>query len=727
MVSDSRESAPLGRLGASIAFAAALALLSACGESANEKTGSKSDGTEISEGSGMTKDAYLWLEDVEGDRALAWAREQNAVSLARLEGDARYAPIRERLEALLTASDRIPYGMIANEDEIRNFWQDETHVRGLWRRTTLEGYRSSTPPWQTILDLDALAAAEEENWVWKGATCLPPENTRCLLDLSRGGADAVVVREFDAASGQFVADGFALPEEKQSAVWIDADTLLVASPHEGGSKNSSGYARTVRIWKRGTALGDAMTVFTGAETDAFTFPIVLHRPEGTELFVGTAPDFFHQTIYRLNRDGSTTRLPLPADVNFQGMIAGNVIALLRSDWETGAGLAKAGAVVSVPLAGLLAGETNGVSVIAEPDETVAIEGVAIARDAVYVTMLDMVKGRLVRAEPGGEGWTLTDVAVPKTGTVSVVSSNDFSGRLFVNFEQFLVPDTLYLVDGAGKVEALKSMPARFDAERYRVEQRFAISEDGTRVPYFLVRARDIALDGKTPTILYGYGGFEISLTPSYLSPMAIEWLERGGAWAVANIRGGGEFGPRWHKAALKADRPRAYEDFAAVARDLAETGVTSPKHLGIYGGSNGGLLVTATMVRYPDLFGAVVSAVPLIDMLRYHKLLAGASWIGEYGNPDIPAERAWIETYSPYQKVSAGVNYPDIFLTTSTRDDRVHPGHARKMAAKMMAQGHDVLYYENIEGGHAGAANLKQRAMRDALILVYFLQELGGG
>lgn len=668
-------------------------------------------------------DPFLWLEEVEGARALQWATEQNAISLKRLQNDARFAPANAAIEAILTASDRIPYGRIVGDD-VRNFWQDDTHIRGLWRTTTLQEYRTDSPKWDTILDIDALAAADGENWVWKGANCLLPDEQRCLINLSRGGADAVVVREFDITNRRFIEDGFALDEEKHRLDWIDADTLLVASPLEGGAKNTSGYARTIRIWKRGTALADAKTVFTGLETDAFAFPAVMHGPEAVERFIIQAPDFFHQTVHYLDADDTLVTLPLPDDVNLQGMIDGKLILLLRSDWQVDGTKAVAGSVVSVPLSTLVDGVVADVETIIEPTDTLSVENVQIGRDTVYVALLDMVKGRLIRANYQENGWVTEDIALPEQGSLHIISASAFSNRLMVDFETFLQPDTLYLLDGTATAEPIKAAPARFDTSGFLSKQAFAISDDGTRIPYFLIHAKDIPMDGTTPTILYGYGGFEISLTPGYLSPMAIEWLKAGGAYAIANIRGGGEFGPSWHQAALKENRMRAYEDFAAVARAISESRIANAAHLGIYGGSNGGLLTGASMVRTPELFGAVVSAVPLLDMMRYHKLLAGASWIGEYGNPDIAQERDWIATYSPYQRVSKDVTYPPVFFTTSTRDDRVHPGHARKMSAKMLDQGHDVLYYENMEGGHAGAANLKQRAMRDALILVWFLQEL---
>lgn len=722
-----------GLIGSLTAGLAAL-ILAGCGQGGEDKQTGEDQVTNetdmTAEQAAAPEDPFLWLEEVEGERALDWARARNAESLARLTEDPRYDPVRDAAAAIYTAQDRIPYGQLQGEAVV-NFWQDKDHVRGIWRRAGLDSYKTDSPDWETLIDIDALAEDEGENWVWKGANCLSPDHERCIVNLSRGGADATVIREFDMASRSFVADGFALSEAKQSLAWIDRDTLLAASPLEGGDRNTSGYARTIRIWKRGTPLADAPTVFEGAEDDAFAFPAVSKRPEGTDVFIIRLPDFFHQTVYALGADNSLTELPLPDDVDFQGVFKGRAIVLLRSDWalEDGQTLPQGG-VVALSLDALKAGRVEDATVIAAPGERRSIQGVEIGRDGLYVSVLDTVRGRLQRAMPDEDGgWTLADMDLPATGTIAITSADPFTDRAFINFERFLEPDTLYLVDGGagGEATPVKAMPARFDSDPYTVEQRFTASADGTEIPYFLIHAKDMPEDGATPTILYGYGGFEIALTPGYLSPLAIEWLQRGGAYVVANIRGGGEFGPRWHRAALKENRIRAYEDFAAVAKDLIDSGVTSRDRLGIYGGSNGGLLTGATMVRDPELFGAVVSAVPLLDMLRYHKLLAGASWIGEYGNPDIPEERAFIAEYSPYQTVSAAADYPPIFLTTSTRDDRVHPGHARKMAAKMTAQGHQVLYYENIEGGHAGAANLNQRAMRDALVATFFLQELKDG
>ncbi len=680
------------------------------------------------DGTGRTQqgDPYLWLEDIEGEKPLAWVREQNERTLKILTRDPRYRPAYDRILGIYQSPDRIAYGQL-RAGHVDNFWQDRDHVRGLWRRTSLASYKTDAPDWDILLDIDRLAAEEGENWVWKGASCLPPAYTRCLISLSRGGGDAVVIREFDTTTKRFVSDGFHLPEGKQWLAWLDADHLLVATPHAGGLKNSSGYPRTIRIWKRGEPLDEARTIFTGAETDAFVFPVVEHDPDGHhKAFVIQAPDFFHQTVYHLGGNGKLQKLPLPADVDFKGLYADQVIVQLRSAWEPGdtAGRLAEGSVVSIPLAELVAGDASGATTVVAPNRRVTVRDATIGRNGVYVALLDNVKGRLVQAVRAPGGWRLQPIPLPGDGTVSVVSADPFTDAVLVNYESFLKPDTLYVIAGKGVPQAIKTLPPRFDASRYAVDQFFAESEDGTKIPYFLIHRKDMPHDATTPTILYGYGGFEIALTPQYLSPMAIEWLEAGGAYAVANIRGGGEFGPRWHQAALKENRPKAYADFAAVAYDLVARRVTTPQRLGIYGRSNGGLLVTATMVRYPELFGAVAAGVPLTDMLRYHKLLAGASWIGEYGNPDKPEDRAFLESYSPYQNLKEGVRYPPILFITSTLDDRVHPGHARKMAARMMALGQEVLYYENTEGGHAGAANLPERARYDSLILVFMLRKL---
>ena len=674
------------------------------------------------------EDPYLWLEEVLGSEALDWVETQNDASRARLESDERFAAIRDAALAVYSATDRIAYARHAGE-RVFNFWQDERHVRGILRAASIDSYLEGAPEWETLLDIDVLAEAEGENWVYKGSTCLRPDFERCMISLSRGGADAVVVREFNVRRKAFVEDGFTSDEAKQDVEWLDEDHLLIGTAGSGFRTTDSGYSAEVRLWKRGQSLEDSRRLFEVPSDYVSAFPIVARSSAGTYVFALGSPEFFREQVSYLGdplaEDISPRQLPLPEDIDWRGMFGERIIALTRSAWEIDGELHPAGALIAVPLDALLQGDLSGVETVLVPPETGAIQSVQVARSHLYVSVMDNVRTRLVRVAHGELGWTETQVDVPSTGTLSIVSATSESDLVFVNGEEFLVPDSLYAIDGAAKPRVIAQLPMRFDASAYVASQSFAMSADGTRVPYFLIKGRDA--QGPVPTLLYGYGGFEISLTPSYLSPLPVSWLEAGGAYAIANIRGGGEFGPAWHQAALQANRQRAYDDFAAVAEDLTDTGVTAPAKLGIYGGSNGGLLVGALLTQRPELFGAVVCAVPLLDMLRYHKLLAGASWIGEYGDPDVPEERAWLAAYSPYHNVRDDLDYPQVFLTTSTRDDRVHPGHARKMAAKMMAAGHDVVYYENTEGGHSAAANLNQVARRDALVVTFLMQALMDG
>jgi len=458
--------------------------------------------------------------------------------------------------------------------------------------------------------------------------------------------------------------------------------------------------------------------------DVWARPYVVHRPEGTTILLQRGPDFFTEEWHQLRPDGTVAKLALPLTSDLRGVFEGDLIVLLRADWQVAGRTLKKGDLVAVPLAQAAAGAVTDVETIYAPPATAAIQGVGIARDALYLDLLDNVVGRFVSARKGGAGWQLTEVPLPANGNLSIVSTDGFSKDVLVNYTNFLQPDTLYVLPAGGKPEAIKSLPDRFDASPYVAEQKFATSKDGTRIPYFIVHRKDMKADGENPTLLYGYGGFEIALTPAYMSAFGMGWLEQGGVFVVANLRGGGEVGPAWHQAALKANRQRAYDDFQAVAEALIATGITKPARLGIQGRSNGGLLTSVTMTQRPDLFGAVIIGVPLVDMMRYHTMLAGASWMGEYGDPEKPEERAFIAGYSPYQHVQPDARYPEAFVYTSTKDDRVHPGHARKLVAKLESQGHKVLYYENMEGGHAGAANLTQQADVTALQIVYLAQKL---
>lgn len=667
-------------------------------------------------------DPWMWLEDVEGENALAWARGQNERSLDHLRSRALFEPIHERALEILTSDDRIAYPDLMG-GEIYNFWRDDEHVRGIWRKTSLSSFRSDKPDWDVLLDLDELAEREDENWVWAGASCRYPDYDRCIIGLSIGGADAAVRREFDLASREFVDDGFRLDESKSSITWRDRDSVFVGPAFADDQVTDSGYPRTVRLWRRGTDLEDAPVVFEGERGDVGVFSARIHDGDDHYDVITRAPSFFERE-YHLFEDGDTRRLTVPEDAELVGVIDGQLLVDLKSEWQVGDAVFGQGALVAGPLESFLSDEPT-LTALLEPGERQAIDGVATTDSAVLVNLLDNVSGQLLSFTRGDEGWQRKALDVPALGTVSVVTTDDRSERFFYDYTGFLTPATLFEADALEDTHVeVRSEPAWFDAAGMEVAQYEAESADGTLIPYFVVTPPGYEADGANPTLLSAYGGFEVARTPFYSGVMGSAWLERDGVYVLANIRGGGEFGPRWHQAALKENRQRAFDDLIAVSEDLVERGVTSPQHLGIQGGSNGGLLVGAVMVQRPDLYDAVVCQVPLLDMKRFHKLLAGASWMGEYGNPDDPEQWAYIKEYSPYHNVSADDQYPRAFFTTSTRDDRVHPGHARKMVARMLDQGHDVLYYENIEGGHGGAANLEQRAFISALIYTYLHDRL---
>ena len=666
-------------------------------------------------------DPYLWLEEVQSERALNWARERNLQSQAVLEAVPGFADTRAKLLEVLNNKSQIPY-ISRRGAYVENFWRDATNKRGLWRRTTLDEYRKAEPKWETLIDLDALALTEKENWVWSNANCLAPDYTRCLVSLSRGGADATVVREFDLIKREFVAGGFALPEAKSRVVWLDADTLLVGTDFGIGSMTKSGYARVFKQWKRGTPLAQATVLFEGAEADVSSFATVDHTPGFKRVLVGHSTDFYNTENFLVQGD-KLQRLDIPSDATLTWQRDWAFLQL-KSDLVAGKTTFVSGSLLAIRWDALVRGERN-FDVLFAPTATRSLGrgGVAMTRDYLLLGILDNVAGRLEEVRYDKGIWVHRPVNAPFPGTLSVSSLHDASvqddplaNAYVLNYGDFLTPDSLYLGQaGSDARTLLKSRPRFFEADGMRAEQLFATSKDGTRVPYFVIWPKGTKADGSNPTILYGYGGYQISMQPFYSGVYGNAWFNKGGVLVVANIRGGGEFGPQWHTSATKANKQRSYDDFAAVAEDLIARKITSPKHLGISGGSNGGLLVGAVMVQRPELFGAVLCSVPLLDMQRYHKLLAGNSCMAEYGDPDKADEWAWIRKYSPYQNVKGGVKYPKVLFTTSTRDDRVHPAHARKMAARMLEQGHSVLYYENIEGGHGGAADNTQRAQLLAL------------
>ena len=671
-------------------------------------------------------DPYIWLEDIQSPRVDAWIAERNARSLGTLQSHPVYDTLHQQALDILQSQDRIPFGSLTRGGHVDNFWQDAEHVRGIWRRTTLDSYGTDNPVWETILDVDALAEAEGANWVYKGSTCLPPENRYCLLSLSDGGKDATTIREYDTVERRFVEGGFSFPESKSNISWLDRDTLLISDAFTEANQTHSGYSRVVRVLKRGQSVEQAPIVYEGRAEDMSISAYVLRDADGVAkaTFINRAIDFYARETFELKADGTVVPVPLPAKGGIAALVAGQLIVSTDEDWTAPSGqLFKTGEVFAYDFEAWQADQSVQARTVISPGEREAVEGLSATRNKLIVALYENVRGSIYVYDPSD--WSRTRVDLPENVTVSIGSTSREDDRFFASVSGYLTPSTLYVGDAAtGSAQVSKAMPAKFDATGKIVEQHEAVSKDGTRIPYFVVRAENAPMDGSNPTLLYGYGGFQSSLLPAYSATMGKLWLERGGVYVIANTRGGGEFGPRWHQAALQQNRQRAHEDFQAVAEDLIARGITSQPHLGIMGGSQGGLFMGAMLTQRPDLINAAVIQVPLFDMLRFHKLLAGASWIGEYGNPDIAEERAWIAEYSPYQKLAADASYPEVFIHTSTKDDRVHPGHARKAAARLEELGHEVLFYENTDGGHAAGANLREAARRQALEYTYLTRRL---
>jgi prolyl oligopeptidase len=670
-------------------------------------------------------DPFAYMEEAEGAKALAFARAENARSLPQLQNDPRYAGLYADALKIATAKDRIPGVAIAGDGSLRDFWQDADHVRGVWRTTSLASYRTATPGWKTLLDVDALAKAEGKNWVFKGVECLRPADRYCLVSLSNGGKDAVETREFDTQTATFVEGGFHLPEAKVNVSWLDRDTLAVATEWTPGDLTESSYPYILKTLKRGQPLSAAHEVFRGRKTDVSASPLILREADGkvAALFAQRSLDFFNSELQLIGPQGPR-KVDLPTKSTVQAYVDGQLVVTLEQDWPQKG--FKEGDLVAFDLAAVKAdpGDLKGTLVL-RPTASQAIDQVANTRHRLAVVLYDNVKGKLITFRHAAGAWTQTATDLPRDSTIGVASASEADDRMIVNVTSFLTPSSQWLADSAtGKAQRLKTTPARFDASRDTVEQLWATSKDGTRIPYWVVRPKSLKLDGTAPTLLTAYGGFQVSETPTYAAMAGKLWLEKGGVYVLANIRGGGEFGPRWHNAGLKLNRMRVYEDFFAVSRDLIARKITNPRKLGIEGGSNGGLLMGVALTKHPELYNAIVIQVPLFDMIGYTHIGAGASWIGEYGDPAIPAERAVLESYSPYQNLAAGKPYPKVFIETSTKDDRVHPAHARKAAAKLKALGYDYLYYENIDGGHAASANLNERAMRIALEYTYLEQRL---
>lgn len=666
------------------------------------------------------EDKFLWLEDVDAQQSLDWVEDWNDKTLKVLTGQPGYDEMYQQILKIYNSTDRIAspsiYGKL-----IYNFWQDAKNPRGVWRRTPIASYLSGNPHWETVLDIDALSKDHDEKYVFKGATGLYPNYDRFLINLSKGGGDAVVIREFDATNKYFIQDGFEIPEAKGSASWIDENTIMVATDF-GDGVTTSGYPKKVKVWHRGTKLSDAKTLFEGSENDMGIWGYTLPTKEKTYQLITKRTSFYSGEYYFIE-DGKLIEITLPEDISLNAIFKNQVIFDLKSDWEIGGSNFKQGDMVSIAYDDLLKGGEN-YQLMIRPEERSSIAGTNATQNVFLVSMLNNVKGELYKYTFDGK-WQKEKIDAPEFGNISLGSTDDNSDTYFFYFQNFLEPSTLYKGDAlTGEYQKVKSLKSWFATDNFQVEQFEVASKDGTMIPYFVVSSKSIKYNGKNPTLIGAYGGFEVPRLPSYSAIIGTEWLEKGGVYVLANIRGGGEFGPKWHQAGLKENRQRIYDDYFAVAEDLIDRSITSPKNLGITGGSNGGLLVGVGFTQRPDLYNAVVCAVPLLDMKRYHKLLAGASWMAEYGNPDIPEEWEYISKYSPYQNVKSNMDYPEVFFYTSTRDDRVHPGHARKMVAKMNDMGYKVYYFENTEGGHAGASTNEQRAKMAALQFSYLRMKL---
>ena len=681
---------------------------------------------------GPDQDPYIYLEEARSEQALAWVEAENARTLSVLEADPRFETLKAEALAIFDSEDRVPF-VSFRPDGLYNFWQDKQNPKGVLRRTTIESYTSDDIAWETVLDVDALAAEEGREWVYKGSTCLPPDLNKCMIALSDGGEDATIMREFDMATKTFVEGGFELPEKSQGGIqWVDEDTLMVGRDFGEGTLTTSEYPFTTRMWKRGTDLADAPEIFRGEADDVWAGASLMRDNTGTvhatTAFRGVS---FHEAEYFwLNPETNEwVKLDLPKKASPYGIVDGHMLMTTDVDWEVDGQVFPADSLIAADLEEWKA-DPNGAAktLVWAPGERQTKRGGAITAGALYVGLLDNVVGKVLKFnfvdnEDGGE-WVSEPVALPDNATVGIAASSSQSEQIMFTVTDFLNPTTLYYSQAGETPRVLKTSPARFDATGMEVEQHEATSADGTKIPYFIVKPEGMEMDGDTAVLMTGYGGFQVPRLPGYLGSTGKMWLERGGAYVLANLRGGGEFGPAWHQTAIRENKQRTWDDFIAVGDDLVNKGFTSPEHLGIQGGSQGGLLVGTAFTQRPDLFGAAIVQIPLFDMLRYHLIGRGASWIGEYGDPRIPEQRAWIEGYSPYQKIVEDADYPTPFLWASTADDRTHPAHARKGAARLAEQGHDYYYFEDTVGGHSGGVDNEQRAKIQALQYIYLMQQL---
>jgi len=667
-------------------------------------------------------DTYQWLEEVDGAKALEFVHSQSKATIEKLSKEKDYKSIYEKTLEISNSSDRIAYPTF-HGNYVYNFWKDKDHERGIWRRCLITNYTSGKLDWETLLDIDAMSKKDNQKWVYKGSSGLYPSYNRFLIELSKGGGDAVVIKEFDVNKKQFIADGFFIDESKGSASYIDENTLIVSSDFGEGTMTTSGYPKQVKRWKRNTLLKDAPLIFEGVSTDVGTWGGILRdATQAYTLISQVLTTFSSNSFIWINNE--IIKLDIPEDCELKSILNNQLIIQLKSDWTENTRTYRSGVLLSLNFTALLKGEKE-IQIVIEPDQFSSIAEVSTTKNKLLINLMANVTGQLYIYSYTNGKWVYQKVKAPDFGTISIVAADELSDHYFFDFENFITPSTLYYADANNNtLKAYKSLPAYFDVSRYEVKQFKATSKDGTQVPYFIVSAKDMKKDGTNPTLVYAYGGFEVSSNPFYAPTYGISWLDKGGVFVLANLRGGGEFGPKWHQDGMKGKRQNVFNDLYAVSEDLIAKRVTSPKHLGVMGGSNGGLLVGVAFTQRPDLYNAVVCQVPLLDMQRYSKLLAGASWMGEYGNPDVPEEWEYIKKYSPYHNLKKGMNYPEVFFYTSTRDDRVHPGHARKMVAKMNDMGYETYYYENTEGGHAGSSTNEQSAKLGALKFSYLLMKL---
>lgn len=672
-------------------------------------------------------DPFQWLEELDSPRVRAWVAAENEKTLGVLEKDPRYAENLATAKELGNAPDRLPMPRLV-DGRIVNFWQDSEHTRGIWRVTSVADYESPQPRWATLLDLDALSAAEGKNWVWKGADCESVTGKRCLISLSEGGEDAITIREFDVTTGQFVPDGFVLPRGKQNVAWSGEDTLLVSREWQPGEMTTSGYPYIVKKVTRGRPLADAVEIVRGDKADGLaTTPLLLSDGNGRRVnVVQRTPSFFERS-YTLLTGSGTAALALPPKSDLAGLVGDRIVLTVRQDWTTEGATFRAGTLVSLKADEVMRDPRRlHATPVYVPGPTETAEGVLATRDRLVVTSLNDVRGRAAVYTPQPDGsWSAAPIPLPDNAAVAAVDADAKGRTAYLSVTSFLDPTAVWRLDTVtGQAQPVKSTPPRFDSSRYVVDQHKAVSPDGTQVPYFIVHSAGQRLDSSTPTIMYGYGGFELSQTPTYDGVLGRLWLERGGAFVVANIRGGGEFGPAWHEAALTTHRQRAFDDFAAVGEDLIARNITAPAHLGILGGSNGGLLMGVELTQHPQMWQAAGIQVPLLDMVRYEQIAAGASWVGEYGSVADPEQRAFLESISPYGQLRAGVRYPEPFIWTTTKDDRVGPQHARKFAARLGELGNPYLFYEATQGGHGAGTTIDEQARMIALQYTYFMRRL---